>query len=155
MNIFGPQKTPLQEFLETDNLAFLYNSNPFDLGILISYFLVLSILAVYGIHRYHMVYLYYKYKNNKPQPKGTLSPKPRVTVQLPVYNEMYVVERLIESVCGLNWPRRLLEIQVLDDSTDETQQIAAACVARFQAQGYDIHYIHRTDLTGFKAGALE
>ncbi len=155
MNIFGPQKTPLQRFLETDNLAYLYTTNSFDLAILLSYFFVLTILAVYGIHRYHMVYLYYKYKNNKPQPKGKLPEKPCVTVQLPIYNEMYVVERLIESVCGLNWPRHLLEIQVLDDSTDETQQIAAACAARFQAQGYDIHYIHRTDRTGFKAGALE
>ncbi|MBI4456156.1 MAG: glycosyltransferase [Acidobacteria bacterium] len=155
MNIFGPEKTPLQKFLETDNLAYLYSSSTFDLVILISYFLVLSVLAVYGIHRYHMVYLYYKYKHNKPVPKGKLPALSRVTVQLPIYNEMYVVERLIQSVCELTWPKHLLEIQVLDDSTDETAHIAAACVARIKARGYDIHYIHRDDRTGFKAGALE
>ncbi|HEV8132575.1 MAG TPA: cellulose synthase family protein [Acidobacteriota bacterium] len=155
MNIFGPGKTPLQKFLETDNLAYLYGSNSFDLTILLGYFLVLSILAIYGIHRYHMVYLYYKYKNNKPQPRGALPEKPRVTVQLPIYNEMYVVERLIESVCALDWPKELLEIQVLDDSTDQTQQIAAAAVLHMKAGGHDIHYIRRPNRIGFKAGALE
>ena len=154
MNIFGPNKTPLQKFLETDNLAYLYTGSYFDWAILAAYFLVLSVLAVYGIHRYHMVYLYYKYKDNKPRPAGKLPCQPRVTIQLPIFNEMYVVERLIESVCALDWPRHLLEIQVLDDSIDETTRIASACVARFKARGYDIHYIHRTDRTGFKAGAL-
>ncbi|HEY2933252.1 MAG TPA: cellulose synthase family protein [Acidobacteriota bacterium] len=154
MTIFGPEKTPLQRFLESNNLAYLYSSNYFDLSILLGYFVVLSVLAIYGIHRYHMVYLYYKYKNNKPVPRGSLSEKPRITIQLPIYNEMYVVERLIESACTLEWPKNLLEVQVLDDSTDETQQIASACAARFKARGYDIHYIHRDDRTGFKAGAL-
>src|SRR5687768_4945894 len=111
MTIFGPEKSPLQKFLETDNLSYLHVTNYFDLGILAGYFLVLSVLAVYGIHRYHMVYLYYKYKKNKPVPKGKLTSQPRVTVQLPIYNEMYVVERLIESVCALNWPKDLLEVQ--------------------------------------------
>ncbi|MBI3940307.1 MAG: glycosyltransferase [Acidobacteria bacterium] len=155
MNIFGPAKTPLQKFLESDNLAYLYSASSFDLAILLGYFLVLFVLAVYGIHRYHMVYLYYKYKHNKPVPKGKLPEKPRVTVQLPVYNEMYVVERLIESVCAMDWPKDLLEIQVLDDSIDETRRIASACVARWKALDYDIHYIYRPDRTGFKAGALE
>src|SRR5262249_4122390 len=143
MNIFGPEKSPLQKFLETDNLAYLYNGSGFDLFVLLGYFFVLTVLAVYGVHRYHMVYLYYKYKNNRTVPRGTLPEQPVVTVQLPVYNEMYVVERLIESVCAMDWPRHLLEIQVLDDSTDETRTIAEACVARLRNLGFDIHYIHR------------
>ena len=82
MNIFGPNKTPLQKFLETDNLAYLYSGSYFDWAILAAYFLVLSVLAVYGIHRYHKVYLYYKYKDNKPRPAGKLPCQPRVTIQL-------------------------------------------------------------------------
>ena len=65
---------------------------------------------------------------------------------------MYVVDRLVEAVCRIEYPRELLEIQVLDDSTDETQEIAELAVRRFAAQGIDIKYIHRTDRTGYKAG---
>ena len=78
-----------------------------------------------------------------------------VTIQLPLYNEMYVADRLIEAVCAIDYPRDLLEIQVLDDSTDETRSIADLAVRRFAAQGYDIKYIHRTNRVGYKAGALE
>src|SRR5262249_31667851 len=80
---------------------------------------------------------------------------PRVTVQLPLYNEMYVVDRLVDSVCRIRYPRELLEIQVLDDSVDETQDIAKAAVERYRDEGFDIHYIHRQDRHGFKAGALD
>src|SRR5262245_66683353 len=80
---------------------------------------------------------------------------PSVTIQLPIYNEMYVVDRLVDAVCAIDYPRELLEIQVLDDSTDETQEIAELAVRRHASQGIDIKYIHRTDRTGFKAGALE
>src|SRR6202030_1081504 len=79
---------------------------------------------------------------------------PRVTIQLPIYNERYVIERLVDSVARFDYPRELLEFQVLDDSTDETQQVARACVERYQALGLSIHYLHRTDRTGYKAGAL-
>src|SRR5205823_12540848 len=81
--------------------------------------------------------------------------KPRVTVQLPVYNELYVVERLIEAACQIRYPRELLEIQVLDDSTDGTAEVAAGCVAKQRALGFNIHHIHRANRHGFKAGALE
>ena len=79
---------------------------------------------------------------------------PKVTVQLPIYNERYVIERLIEAVAQFDYPRELLEIQVLDDSTDETQQVARNCVERYRALGVPIAYIHRDNREGFKAGAL-
>ena len=119
------------------------------------YFAVLCVLAIYGSHRYRMAFLYYRHKFKIPTPKGTLAQLPRVTIQLPVFNEMYVVERLIEAVCRIEYPRDLLEIQVLDDSTDETCAIARAVVERHRRSGQDISYIHRTNRKGFKAGALE
>ena len=76
-------------------------------------------------------------------------------MQLPIYNEMYVADRLIDAVCQMDYPRELLEIQVLDDSTDETRSVAEQAVRRNAAQGIDIVYLHRTDRTGYKAGALE
>jgi cellulose synthase/poly-beta-1,6-N-acetylglucosamine synthase-like glycosyltransferase len=119
------------------------------------YFSVLCVLAVYGSHRYRMAYLYYRHKFKLPTPKGVLKKLPRVTIQLPIYNELYVVERLIDSVCRIDYPADLLEIQVLDDSTDETAAIARACVARNRKKGHDVTYIHRDHRDGFKAGALE
>src|SRR5205823_11744428 len=88
-------------------------------------------------------------------PKGRFEELPRVTVQIPSYNEMYVMERVIDAVCSLDYPRSRLDIQVLDDSTDETQAIARNAVERWQGLGLDIHYIHRDQRAGFKAGALE
>src|SRR6476660_4814384 len=122
---------------------------------LASYFFVLIILAFYGWHRYYLVYMYMRNHDRQPKAGPQLSPLPVVTVQLPLYNEMYVADRLVESVCALDYPRELLEIQVLDDSTDETCGIAQAAVRRFAAKGVDIKYYHRTDRTGYKAGALE
>src|SRR5947208_9352316 len=126
--------------------------------VLVLYFFVLSILAIYGWHRYYLVYLYMKNRGTAPNPAlppPALAELPRVTIQLPIYNEMYVADRLIEAVCEIDYPRDLLEIQVLDDSTDETTSVAERAVRRNAAQGIDITYIHRTDRTGFKAGALE
>jgi len=122
---------------------------------LASYFFVLIILAVYGWHRYYLVYLYLRNRDNEPKATAPLSPMPVVTIQLPLYNEMYVADRLISSVCAIDYPRELLEIQVLDDSTDETVGIAELAVRRFAAEGIDIKYFHRGDRTGYKAGALE
>ena len=123
--------------------------------ILALYFFVLLILAVYGWHRYYLVYLYMKHKHEQPVPKGTFDELPVVTIQLPIYNEMYVVDRLVDAVCRIDYPREKLEIQVLDDSTDETRQIAELAVRRHVLQGTDIKYIHREDRTGYKAGALD
>lgn len=123
--------------------------------ILASYFFVLVILAVYGWHRYYMVYLYMKHKHEVPEPLGRFDELPVVTIQLPLFNEMYVVDRLVDAVAAIEYPREKLEIQVLDDSTDETRAIAEAAVRRHAAEGLDIKYIHRTNRAGYKAGALE
>src|SRR5438067_9978402 len=128
---------------------------PVETFTLASYFFVLIVLAVYGWHRYYLVYLYMRNRDKEPTPQPPLDPAPTVTIQLPLYNEMYVADRLIEAVCRLEYPRELLEIQVLDDSTDETRSIAELAVRRFQAQGVDIKYYHRADRMGYKAGALE
>ncbi|HSP92467.1 MAG TPA: cellulose synthase family protein, partial [Vicinamibacterales bacterium] len=124
--------------------------------ILGSYFFVLVILAVYGWHRYYLVYAYTKNKDRVPGPPPAWDgPLPEVTVQLPLYNEMYVVDRLLQATARIDYPRDLLEIQVLDDSTDETTAVARAAVNRLVAQGFDVKYLHRTNRAGFKAGALD
>src|SRR5690349_18419521 len=123
--------------------------------ILVLYFFVLSILAIYGWHRYYLVYLYMKNRDRTPQPLPALETLPPVTIQLPIFNEMYVADRLIDAVCEMDYPKDLLEIQVLDDSTDETQAIAELAVRRHAARGFNIRYLHRVDRRGYKAGALE
>jgi len=121
----------------------------------ISYLLVVGVLALYGFHRYCILYLYFRHRGDAPVPAGRFETLPKVTVQLPIYNELYVVERLLKSVSELDYPRDLLQIQVLDDSTDETVALAEAGVKTLREQGFNVEYIHRTDRTGYKAGALE
>ena len=156
---FAPQNG-LRHFLRTQygdqTFRGLYTLNAFDAALLIPYFAVMILLAIYGVHRYTLVYLYYKYKKNyNPEPPSHFSELPRITVQLPIYNEQFVIERLIEAVCTMQYPKDKLEIQLLDDSTDETQQVAADIVERYAALGHPIVYIHRTNRHGFKAGALD
>ena len=127
----------------------------FDICIVAAYFTILAILSFYGLHRYIMVYLFHKYRKTVIAPQSRFEELPRVTVQIPAYNEMYVIERIIDAVCEFDYPRDRLDIQVLDDSTDETRSIARKVVERWKSQGLDICYIHREDRTGFKAGALE
>src|SRR5439155_18813854 len=122
---------------------------------LAAYFFVLIVLAVYGWHRYYLIYLYMRHRDKEPKAQPPLDPMPVVTIQLPLYNEMYVADRLIDAVCRIDYPRELLEIQVLDDSTDETRKIADLAVRRWAADGIDIKYYHRKDRRGYKAGALE
>lgn len=119
------------------------------------YMLTLTILAIYGFHRGQLVYLYWKHRKRAPKPLHRFQDLPVVTVQLPMFNELYVAERLIESITALDYPKDKLEIQVLDDSTDETIEIARAKVEELVERGFDAVYIHRTDRTGYKAGALE
>jgi cellulose synthase/poly-beta-1,6-N-acetylglucosamine synthase-like glycosyltransferase len=133
----------------------LWQANSFDLAVMLPYFFVMAILASYGIHRYALVYNYYKHRNRVAGPPPEISVWPKVTVQLPIYNERYVIERLVEAIAQFDYPRELLDIQVLDDSTDETQQVARDCVERYQALGVPIRYIHRDNREGFKAGALQ
>jgi len=132
----------------------VYQANAFDVVVMLPYFLVLIVLASYGLHRYWLVYTYYKYRQNVPPPP--LEPKnwPKVTIQLPIYNERYVIERLVEAIARFDYPRELMDVQVLDDSTDETCRIARSCVERYQALGLPIQYHHRASREGFKAGAL-
>ncbi len=132
----------------------VYQANTFDVAVMIPYFLVLIVLAAYGLHRYWLVYNYFKYRQNVPGPASELQSWPKVTIQLPIYNERYVIERLVEAVSRFDYPRELLDVQVLDDSTDETCEIARACVERYQALGLPIRYDHRSSREGFKAGAL-
>src|SRR5690242_1041165 len=133
----------------------IYHVNAFDLAMMTPYFIVLLVLAMYGLHRYWLVYDYFAYSKNVPPPPPPVANWPRVTVQLPIFNERYVIERLVEAVSRFDYPPELLDVQVLDDSTDETGDIARACVERHAAQGMPIVYIHRTNREGYKAGALE
>ena len=122
-----------------------------------SYLVILLTLALYGFHRSMLVWMYFRNRRPDPEPQNVFQPEdmPRVTIQLPLFNEMYVAARLLESIAKSEYPRDRLEIQVLDDSTDETQEICRAKVAELAATGIDIKYLHRVDRRGFKAGALE
>ena len=133
----------------------VYHANAFDMAMMIPYFIVLLVLAMYGMHRYALLYNYFVYRKNIPAVPPAVAKWPKVTIQLPIFNERYVIERLVDAVAQFDYPRELLDIQVLDDSTDETQQVARACVERHAAEGLPIVYIHRTNRQGFKAGALE
>jgi cellulose synthase/poly-beta-1,6-N-acetylglucosamine synthase-like glycosyltransferase len=119
------------------------------------YLLVLIGLSAYGVHRWSIIYLFLKHIRRDVQPRAHFTELPKVTVQLPLYNEYYVVRRLLNAVAKLDYPHEKLQIQVLDDSTDETRAVVSAECERLRAQGLDIVHIHRTDRTGFKAGALE
>ena len=143
----------------------VYRWNTFDVSLLVPYFIVMIILAFYGIHRYQLVWLYYRNKRNEahsdtPVARFDDHELPFVTIQLPIYNEQFVIDRLLDACCRLDYPRDRFEIQLLDDSTDETVGVASAMVARFAAgtQGLPaqpVHYLHRTNRHGYKAGALE
>ncbi|MCX7909312.1 MAG: glycosyltransferase family 2 protein [Ignavibacteria bacterium] len=126
-----------------------------EYAILIFYFISLLVLFLFGIHG--LILLYYYHKTQKILLPHYELPKelPVVTIQLPIFNELYVVERLIRHVCKIRYPKDKLEIQVLDDSTDETQEVAQKLVEEYRAQGFDIHYLHRDNREGFKAGALK
>jgi cellulose synthase/poly-beta-1,6-N-acetylglucosamine synthase-like glycosyltransferase len=133
----------------------LYHANAFDTALLIPYFIVLILLASYGAHRYVLVYLYYKNKKNRTtEPSAHFPEVPRLTIQLPIFNEQFVVERLLDAICRLDYPLEKLDIQVLDDSTDETVAVARGLVHHYAAKGFPVSYHHRSNREGFKAGAL-
>ena len=161
------QNSPIQNFLESEeaqggrypggNISYLNVSDDVDLYFMFTYFGILTLLSLYGIYRYRLVYLFLRYRRQIPRPKFMFAPNalPKVTVQLPLFNEMYVAERLVDAVAKIDYPKDLLEIQVLDDSTDETREIAARAVERHAENGFNIKYLHRENRLGFKAGALE
>ena len=115
---------------------------------------ILVAVAFYGFHRYILVYLYLKHRRDVYAPKGKFIALPRVTVQLPMFNEAEVAERIIRASCLLDYPLDRLEIQVLDDSTDHSAEITKTAVEDWAAKGYPIKYIHRTNRVGYKAGAM-
>jgi cellulose synthase/poly-beta-1,6-N-acetylglucosamine synthase-like glycosyltransferase len=125
-----------------------------ELTVLAAYYTVLLVLAVYGVHRAHLTWIYFRSRSNKLLPKREFETLPKVAIQLPIFNEATVVERLIDAACALDYPRDRLEIQVLDDSTDETTAIAEKKVQDKQREGFLIRHIRRGDRAGFKAGAL-
>ena len=122
---------------------------------LVCYCIIVLVLGVYGFHRYLMLRLFFRHRHQSTPAPIPFASLPPVTVQLPLYNELHVVDRLIQAVCQLDYPRDRLHIQVLDDSQDQTTQQARAAVAHWKARGVDIDYHHRIDRQGFKAGALE
>jgi cellulose synthase/poly-beta-1,6-N-acetylglucosamine synthase-like glycosyltransferase len=135
-------------------------SFPWAPALLALYYSVLVVLSFFGLHRLMLVVIYLRTGGRRASPAPPELPAdpqawPVVTVQLPLYNEMYVAERLIDAVCQLDYPASRLEIQVLDDSTDETREIVARVVEAYRARGVDIRHLHRLDRTGYKAGALE
>ena len=119
------------------------------------YLTVLLLISTYGMHRYWLVWLYFRNRRRLWRHEGRLDPLPYVTVQLPMYNESQVAARVIDAACALDYPADRLQIQVLDDSIDGSAQIAQQRVGYWAKQGVDIQFLHRDDRTGFKAGALE
>jgi len=139
-----------------DTFAGVHHLDFFDFALLVPYFLLLVILSFYGCHRYEMIRRYMKHKKDiLSAPPVKFETLPRVTIQLPLYNERFVVERLIEEISKMDYPKHLLQIQVLDDSTDDTHPFTEALVRDYQAAGVPIEYRHRTNRHGFKAGALQ
>jgi cellulose synthase/poly-beta-1,6-N-acetylglucosamine synthase-like glycosyltransferase len=121
--------------------------------VVVAYVAVLGILFAYGLNFLVLAAIAVRTSETRP-PARVPRRWPRVTVQLPVYNELYVVRRLIDAVCRIEYPGRSLEIQVLDDSTDETARIVADLVAHWRSRGVHIVHVRRADRVGFKAGAL-
>src|SRR5580700_4966261 len=139
-----------------DTFAGVHQLGWFDWAILIPYFAILAVLSLYGVHRYEIIHTYFKHRKKATgEPPRRFTQLPQVTIQLPIFNERYVIERLIDEVARIEYPRELLQIQVLDDSTDDTAQFAEALVDRYRALGIPIEYLHRNNREGFKAGALQ
>jgi len=126
-----------------------------QLILITAYLGILGLLAVFGFHRAHLVYLFLKTRKKCPSPKSKFKELPFVTVQLPMFNERYVAARLLNAIAKIEYPRDKFEVQVLDDSTDDTTKIVEGKVKEIQGLGIDIVLIHRNDRVGYKAGALE
>lgn len=134
----------------------IYQLAPFDWALLIPYFGTLIVLSVYGLHRYETMRRYRKYRKNLPKTAPQrFEQLPKVTIQLPLYNERFVVQRLLEEITKVEYPQELLQIQVLDDSTDETHPYTERLCNEYRAAGFPIEYKHRTNRHGYKAGALQ
>jgi len=123
--------------------------------LVVIYIAIVGVLSIYGFLGFLTFILFWRYKNQKDiAPLVDSAVLPEVTIQLPIYNERFVIERLIDSAVRINYPRDRLQIQVIDDSDDETTAIAAARIAQYQAEGIAIEHVRRSDRSGYKAGAL-
>ncbi len=143
------ERFPIQYMLSDASLA------PGDILWATCYLAVTLVFCAFGVHRFLIVWLYHRHAGPSPAPKAEFQELPRVTVQLPIYNELLVASRLLEAVAALDYPRDRLDVQVLDDSTDETRDLLETEVERWREAGLDIAHLHRTNREGFKAGALE
>src|SRR5437868_13539204 len=116
----------------------------------ICYLSVLVGLSAYGVHRYFIICLFLKNRKRESVPAGRFEKLPVVTVQLPIFNEVYVGERLLRSVSQLDYPRDRLQIQVLDDSTDDTRETTADCAAESRQRGLAVELSTPAARTAFK-----
>jgi cellulose synthase/poly-beta-1,6-N-acetylglucosamine synthase-like glycosyltransferase len=123
--------------------------------VMTAYFISLTLLFFFGSSGFVMIYQYFKHRNKEDEKLQELKEFPVVTIQLPLYNERYVAERVIDATCNMAYLPENLEIQVLDDSTDDTVEVVAEIVKKYQQKGFDIKHIHRTNRQGYKAGALK
>jgi len=132
--------------MNTDTLQYIF---------ITGYLCILALLAVYGFHRTLLVFLFMKTRKQEPKPQSQFEVLPYVTIQLPMFNERYVASRLLDAISKIDYPSDRFEIQILDDSTDDTTEIVGAKAAELEAMGLSVFLIHRTNRTGYKAGALE
>lgn len=123
-------------------------------GIIILYYFLFFFVILFSIGQLALL-LSYLFNRKRAVPTAIPDPLPLITIQLPIYNERFVVERLLDSIARLNYPKQLMEIQVLDDSTDDTLRIAENKIKELNEAGFNIKHIHRTNRKGFKAGALQ
>lgn len=139
-----------------DTFTGIHQLRWFDWAILVPYFGLLAILSIYGLHRFEIIRTYFKHRKKAVSaPPSQFATLPPVTIQLPLYNERYVLERLIDEVVRIEYPRELLQIQVLDDSTDDSHEFAESLCERYRNIGHPIEYHHRSNREGYKAGALQ
>src|ERR1700733_10179711 len=147
----------IADVLFDDTFKGIHHLQFFDWAIMVPYFAVLGVLSVYGLHRYETIrgYLKHRKRLSEAEAPARFAELPRVTIQLPIFNERFVVERLLEETSKIDYPRHLLQIQVLDDSTDETHPYTERLCNEYAAAGLPIEYRHRTNRRGYKAGALQ
>ena len=127
----------------------------FEVVVLTVYLVSLTFIVVYSLGQLHLVYLFFRHRKHMlPEPSLTGDDVPFVTIQLPIYNELYVVERLLEACASQDYPKDRFEIQLLDDSNDETVSLAASKLKELELRGFLVSHVRRPERTGFKAGAL-
>lgn len=124
--------------------------------LLFIYVLCILLISLYCCVQLYLLFWYLKNHKNPSEIPTTIPYEklPKISIQLPIFNEQYVAERLINTIVKLNYPREKLQIQVLDDSTDITLEITKSLVHQYKNQGFEISFLHRTDRLGYKAGAL-